>query len=113
MAARKRTWVDPKTREKIKTTKLLQRLQGFVLGEVEPNGSKDEEGNPRKIELSASQVKGIEILLRKNLPDLTSADIQVTQDSPVSQEEVFDRLVTAVGKEKALMLAPDFKRTIN
>jgi len=48
---------DAKTREKIKTSQLLNRLNGHVFD---------------GIELSQTQLKAIEILLKKTLPDLTS-----------------------------------------
>lgn len=43
-------------RQRIETTKLLNRLQGFAKGELN---------------LDSGQVKAIDILLRKVLPDLT------------------------------------------
>ena len=48
---------DEKTRSKIQTSQLLNRLNGHVF-----------EG----IELSQTQLKALEILLKKTLPDLTS-----------------------------------------
>lgn len=103
MAARtRRIKCDPKTREKIKTTKLLQRLQKFALGEEEDNGT------GKIVEMSASQVKAAEILIRKNLPDLTASDINMTQEMPESREEVFDKLKEALGEELALKIAPEF-----
>lgn len=50
-----RPFHNEKTREKIRTTQILKRIQDHVLG---------------KIELKNSQVKCGEILLRKTLPDL-------------------------------------------
>lgn len=44
-------------REKIKTTQLINRLQDHGLGEVE---------------MTPTQVRAIEILLKKRVPDLTS-----------------------------------------
>ena len=102
MAARKRTWTDPKTREKIRTTKLLQRLQSYALGEDEP-------GTPgKKIEMSASQVKAAQVLINKRLPDLTAADINVNKDMPENKEEIFAQLVDKLGEELALKIAPEF-----
>lgn len=53
-------------REKIQTTQLINRLQNSVLkvGEEEPK------------ELTASQLKAIEILLRKSLPDLSAVTLE-------------------------------------
>lgn len=50
---------DDETRLKIQTSQLANRLTDHALG---------------NIELSATQVKAIEILLRKTLPDLSALD---------------------------------------
>lgn len=55
---------DENTRMKIKVAQLINRLTDHVEG---------------KVELSASQVRSIEILLRKALPDLS--DIRINPDS--------------------------------
>lgn len=47
-------------REKIKTTQLINRLQDHGLGEVD---------------MSPTQVRAIEILLKKRVPDLTSVAV--------------------------------------
>lgn len=60
MAVRKRLSHDDKTREKIQTTQLIKRLSSHALGELE---------------LNTSQVKAIEILLRKTLPDLKQLEV--------------------------------------
>lgn len=60
MAARINRSHDARTREKIKTSQLINRLQDNAFGEVE---------------LTAGQLKSIEILLRKSLPDLQSVQI--------------------------------------
>lgn len=54
---------DERTRQKIQTSQLINRLNDFA------NGS---------ITLESSQVKAIEILLRKTLPDLASVQNNVT-----------------------------------
>lgn len=59
MAARKRLLHDQKTREKIQTSQLINRLQNHVDG---------------VIELSATQIRAAEILIRKTLPDLSSVE---------------------------------------
>jgi len=102
MAARKKNWIDEKTRDKIKTTQIINRLQKFALGEMEPNGSKP-------IEMNANQVRAAVALVNKKLPDLTSADISMTQDIPESQQEIFDNLVDKVGIDIARQLAPGFE----
>lgn len=60
MAARKITRLTDDWREKIRTSMLINRLQDNAEG---------------KIELTNTQVKSIEILLRKTAPDLTSATL--------------------------------------
>jgi hypothetical protein len=63
MAARtRRIQHDDATRARIQTSQLVNRLQANGLGKL-------------KAELSASQVKSIEILLRKTMPDMTATDI--------------------------------------
>lgn len=104
MAARKKTWVDEKTRDKIRTTKLLQRLQHFALGEDEP-GIKG-----KKIEMNANQVRAAVSLINKKLPDLTSADISMTQDMPETKQEVYDKLVEFLGEDMAKRIAPEFNK---
>ena len=60
MAARHRTFQTDRTREAIRTTQLIKRLQKHIDGEGE---------------LSSTQVRGIEILLRKSLPDLQATEL--------------------------------------
>lgn len=74
MAAPKRNATKPddprqrRTREAIKTTQLVKRLQGFALGE---NDGKT--GEP--IEIDSGRLKAIEVLLRKSLPDLSTVTL--------------------------------------
>jgi hypothetical protein len=61
MAARSRKLeLDKKWREKIRTSMLINRLSNHVAG---------------RIEMSSSQVRAAEVLLKKNLPDLSATDI--------------------------------------
>lgn len=55
-----------KTREAIRTTQLVKRLQCFALGVP------DDAGNI--VDLDAQQLKATEMLLRKSLPDLMAID---------------------------------------
>lgn len=73
MAARNRVGLSENTRKRIKTTMLVKRLQKHVLGEVD---------------LSTAQVKSIEVLLRKTLPDL----------SPISLQELYEMQEVAQGE---------------
>jgi len=76
MAARKRIGLSENTRERIKTSMLLNRLTDHILG---------------KVELTATQVRGIEILLKKTLPDLASLQIDANVTTN-SHEEALDKL---------------------
>ena len=57
MAARNKLWHPNIVRQRIKTSQLLNRLQGHALGEIE---------------MTDSQRKATETLLKKTLPDLSS-----------------------------------------
>jgi len=68
MAARiNKPFHDDATREKIRTSQLLNRLHAYALSEPDPQTAKT-------VELTSSQVKAIEVLLRKSLPDLQSIE---------------------------------------
>lgn len=56
-------------RKKIQASQLLNRLTDHAFGEVE---------------LSQSQIKAIEILLRKSLPDLSSVTISGDPENPLN-----------------------------
>ena len=62
---------DENTRLKIKVTQLINRLQAHIDG---------------KVELGATQVRGIEILLRKALPDLSSVEVDHSGEISTVQE---------------------------
>lgn len=68
MAARKHLAHDQKTREKIRTSQLINRLEKSAFGEIE---------------LTPQQIKSIEILLKKALPDLASIQIAGDPDAPL------------------------------
>lgn len=73
MPARKRkVQHDDLTREKIRTSQLLNRLQDHVFG-------KDE----KVVDISQTQMKAIEILLRKSLPDLSNVTLSGDAENPV------------------------------
>jgi len=59
---------DEKTRAKIQTSQLLNRLNDHVFSEAQ---------------VSNTQLKAIEILLRKTLPDLSSVELKGDADSPL------------------------------
>lgn len=62
MAARYKTAHTELSREKIRTTQLIKRLQDNALA-------------PQEF-LTANQVRSIEILLRKSVPDLSATEIK-------------------------------------
>lgn len=69
MAARIRAKHQEEVRSKIQTSQLINRLQDHALGKL--------------AELSATQLKAIEILLRKNLPDLSQVELTGDADNPM------------------------------
>lgn len=62
---------DEETRAKIQTSQLLNRLQNHV------------DGNNQ---MSNTQIKAAEILLRKSLPDLAAVTISGDSENPVALE---------------------------
>lgn len=64
-----------RTREAIKTTQLVKRLQHYALAE------KDEQGV--LVDLDANKLRAIEILLRKSLPDLSTITLSGDPDNPI------------------------------
>ncbi len=80
MAARKRPGLSENTRLRIKTTMLVKRLTDHVVGNCE---------------MSASQVRAAEILLRKTLPDVQTVQLEGGEnpiqhqiaDKPMSEHE--------------------------
>lgn len=68
MAARLRTRHQEEVRTKIQTSQLINRLENHALDGAE---------------LSATQIKAIEILLRKNLPDLSQVEITGDPEAPL------------------------------
>lgn len=68
MAARLNPQHDQKTREKIQTSQLINRLQDHVNG---------------KVELTTAQVTAAKILLGKTLPDLANVTLSGDQDNPL------------------------------
>ena len=64
MGTRKRRYlIDPATREKIKTTQLLNALQDHALG-------------LRRRNMASSQIRAAEIVLRKSMPDLATVTLE-------------------------------------
>lgn len=88
MAARLNPHNDKEARLKIQTTQLLKRLQGFVLGEKDSKTRKP-------VKMSRTQVSAALGLLKKTLPDLQSAELEVSGEitkrvvnaEPMSEDE--------------------------
>lgn len=73
MAARTRKVAhDDRTRNKIRTSQLLNRLHDHVFGKA-----------AKPVDVSQTQMKAIEILLRKSLPDLSAVTLSGDKDNPV------------------------------
>ena len=68
MAERMRKTHQQDVRAKIKTSQLINRLENHALG---------------KLELSTTQIKAIEVLIRKTLPDLSTVTVAGDQDNPL------------------------------
>ena len=68
MAARLNPSHDARTREKIQTSQLINRLMAHANGECE---------------MAATQVRAAEILLKKILPDLATTELRGSTEAPV------------------------------
>lgn len=62
-------------RSKIQASQLINRLTDHAFGEIE---------------LSQSQIKAIEILLKKRLPDLSAVEHSGDADNPISHHVQFE-----------------------
>jgi len=68
MAARLNPSHDLRTREKIKISQLINRLQAHANGEVD---------------MSPTQVRAAEVLLKKTLPDLAQLQHTGSEENPI------------------------------
>lgn len=68
MAARIRKHHQDEVRARIQTSQLVNRLTDHALG---------------KVELGATQVRAIEILLKKSIPDLQSVELTGDPENPI------------------------------
>lgn len=71
MAARLRKTHQDEVRTKIQTSQLINRLTNHAFGELE---------------LSNTQLRAIEILLKKSLPDLSQVELTGADGGPVQQD---------------------------
>jgi len=81
MAARIRKKHQEETRARIQTSQLINRLQNHALSEEVD-------------ELKPSQLRAIEILLKKSLPDLQSTEITGDSDAPMQL-----KIITGIPKK--------------
>lgn len=79
MAARKQLSHDAKTREKIRTSQLINRLEKFIF---------NEDG----VDLSKAQVSAALGLIKKTLPDLSQVDGSMAHSGEVVAKVVFKGL---------------------
>jgi hypothetical protein len=68
MAARIRKHHQDEVRLRIQTSQLINRLTDHALGDTE---------------LSATQIRAIEILLKKSIPDLSAIEISGDEENPL------------------------------
>lgn len=80
MAARKTLYLDDRWREKIQVSMLLNRLNNHI-------------ENAEKTPLIPTQLKAIEILLRKVLPDLKA--VEHTGDMAMQVTKIVEEIVDA------------------
>lgn len=78
MAARLNPQQDARTRDLIRTTQLVKRLEGFALRENDPQTDKP-------VKMTPGQVKAAIALLKKTMPDLQN--IEGGLDVRVSKHE--------------------------
>lgn len=86
MARPKGIWTPDLVRQRIRTTKLAQRLMSHALGEVG---------------MTQSQVRAAEILLRKTLPDLSSTEHSGTINHRSLTEFSRDELIAIASRAGA------------
>lgn len=79
MAARKnKTTLGASWREKIRTSMLINRLQNHVAG---------------RIEMTPTQLRAAEVLLRKTAPDLTATELSGPGGGPVETVSKIERVL--------------------
>lgn len=78
MAARIRVRHQDEIRQKIQASQLINRLTDHISGEVE---------------LSSSQIKAIEILLKKSVPDLSAVSLEGPNDDGSHTINVIERKI--------------------
>lgn len=85
MAARKRTWTPDLVRERIQTSMLINRLHDHAFA---------------KVEMTATQLRAAEVLLKKAIPDLSSVEYtgeMTVNDARELSREILERIATGGG----------------
>jgi len=82
MRDRRHKWHHAETRERIGTTQLLRRLEDCAHGHVE---------------LTPVQVRAIEILLKKTIPDLNAITVSGDADNPIEHLHTIERVIVDPG----------------
>lgn len=80
MAARKRLTHTQKTRDKIQTSMILQRLEKFI--------QSDPTDEDCKVKMSPAQVTAALGLMKKTLPDLSNVELTGEDGGPVQVEKI-------------------------
>lgn len=94
MTTRIRKYQTEKTKEKIRTTQLVNRLQQYVFGEKDTNGLIPD--------LSQGQIKSIQILLDKSLPSMSSVDQTVEQVETRTEDQMMEELKEMIARNPSL-----------
>ena len=98
MAARINKKHDQWTRDKIKVTQLVNRLQAAALGTIDPNTGKP-------LEMTPGQMKAAEVLLKKALPDLSCIEQHNTGEEKTYLVQV--PMQSATAEEWQKIATPD------
>ncbi len=78
MAARLRAYHQDEIRTKIQASQLVNRLTDHVFG---------------KVEMSPTQVRAAEVLLKKSVPDLSAVELSGDDANPVAVKMIERRIV--------------------
>lgn len=91
-ARRKHTFTREEVLARIPAGKLIARLRKHALGTLVDK-------NKRKIILSPQEIKSIEILLRKTIPDMQATETKLTVETRPAAELSDDELAAIIANE--------------
>jgi hypothetical protein len=89
---------DEKLRASIKTKELLALLQRYALGEIDPR-------TQAPFLLGQNQIRAIDSLLRKSLPDYSSQEITVRHETHIDPAQARAELLELIQGDPAIRLA--------